>query len=69
MTVIQKTIEVPDNAATGLALRTMRRKVPLSLREVARRMGITAPYLCDLEQGKRGWTNDLAKRFQEALRK
>lgn len=67
--LVTKTVEVQDSAATGLALRTMRRKIPLSLREVARRMSITPAYLCDLERGNRNWTADLCKRFQEALKK
>lgn len=65
---IKKTVEVQDSAATGLALRTMRKKDQLSLREIARRMSITPAYLCDLERGNRNWTDDLCKRFQKALK-
>ncbi len=67
--LVKETIEVQDRSATGLALRTMRKRIPLSLREVARRLAITPAYLCDLERGNRAWTADLCKRFQEALRK
>jgi hypothetical protein len=34
---------------------------------VAERMGISATYLSDLELGRRGWTADLAKRYDAAL--
>lgn len=66
--LVKKVVEVQDSAATGLALRTMRRKDNISMREIARRMCITPAYLCDLERGNRKWTDDLCKRFQNALK-
>lgn len=70
MSPVSKQIEVTiiDNAATGRALRTMRTKKCVSLRELARRMEITAPYLCDLERGNRNWNDDLFARYQKALK-
>jgi len=37
----------------GKELRVLRKKSGLSLREVARRVGISASYLCDIEHNKR----------------
>lgn len=67
--LVEKTVMIQDSAATGLALRTMRTSKSLSLRKVAERMTITPAYLCDLERGKRNWSEGLCKRFQEALKK
>lgn len=60
MRTIQKilSIKVTDHAATGDALRQRRLKAGISLREMARRLGLSAPYLCDLEYGRRTWTQE-----------
>lgn len=55
---------LPDPAA----LRVKRIKLRLSLSEVARKMGISTSYLCDLELGRRKWDQPLAKKFTLALR-
>lgn len=50
------------------AYRLKRLKVEkATLRGVARLMGISAPYLSDLERGKRNWSADLVSRFEVAL--
>jgi transcriptional regulator with XRE-family HTH domain len=54
----------PDNAEAGRLIRSKREAAGLALRRLAVRMKISAPYLCDLEQGKRNWTDAL---FQNAL--
>lgn len=46
-------------------MRRMRVKSGLSLRSVARQLGITAGYLSDLERGRRVWTVKLEKEFSE----
>lgn len=33
---------------------------------IAKRMGITPAYLCDLEQGYRNWNPSLIQRFKKA---
>lgn len=38
----------------GVALRACREYKKLSLREVAKKLGVSAPYLSDVELGKRG---------------
>jgi transcriptional regulator with XRE-family HTH domain len=40
-----------------------------TLREIAREMKVSAPYLCDLELGRRGWSEDLRLRFKRAVSK
>lgn len=58
--------EVPDHAALGAEMREVRLRTALSQREVARRMGISAPYLCDLENGARNWRDELIESFRKA---
>jgi transcriptional regulator with XRE-family HTH domain len=38
-----------------------------TLRAVARKMGFTASYICDLEQGRRAWSESLKKAYLKAL--
>ena len=52
-----------DNVATGAIAKRLREKSRLSLRELGRKMDLSAPYLCDLENGKRNWSEDLMTRF------
>ncbi len=39
----------------------------LSQRQLAKRMRLSPPYLCDLLQGRRNWSEALALRFDRAL--
>jgi hypothetical protein len=47
--------------------RAKRMRAKASLRSVARLMGISAPYLSDLERGKRDWSADMVSKFEVAL--
>lgn len=67
MNPILRTIEVIDSTATGEQARAEREAAGLSLREMARRMGVSAPYVCDLELGRRAWSMDRVRRWNEAL--
>lgn len=58
-----------DQTAIAAELREKREKSGLSLREVARRMGFTAPYLSDLELGRRNWSEEKVAEYLEALKK
>lgn len=49
-------------------LRALREASGLSLRKVARRMGISAPYLSDLERGNRHLNPEILQRFQKAIK-
>jgi transcriptional regulator with XRE-family HTH domain len=51
----------------GAWLRKQRKDAGLSLREVARRLGYTVSYLCDLELDRRNVKPTLAKRILAAL--
>jgi transcriptional regulator with XRE-family HTH domain len=57
-----------DLQAFGLGLRNRRKKAGLSLRSVAKAMNICAPYLSDLEQGKRGWTDQRLAQFNAIVK-
>lgn len=58
-----------DDQATGSKLRADRQRLAgLTLREVARRMGLSAAYLSDLELGRRRWNAGLIERYREAAR-
>lgn len=62
-----ESIFVIDHYLTGDKYYCMRKEKSLSLREVARRMGISAAYLSDLERAKRNWNEKLAERYEIAL--
>ena len=51
----------------GRMLRERRKRHNLSLREMAKRMKITAAYLSDLELGKRHWRAQLREKFESEL--
>jgi predicted transcriptional regulator len=61
------TVEEVDNIKTGASFRKERLKAGVSLREVARQMGISAAYLSDLERGNRNWTRALANRYERGI--
>ena len=50
---------VIDNETTGQEARRRRLETGISLRKLAKLIGICAPYLSDLELGKRNWSDDL----------
>lgn len=54
-----------DHLETGKRVRKAREDKAMSLRKLAHLMGITPPFLSDLELGRRNWTQD---RFDLAMR-
>lgn len=54
-------------SAIGEKLRAKRQKARISLREVARRMEISAPYLSDMELGNRNWSTERMAAFVYAI--
>jgi transcriptional regulator with XRE-family HTH domain len=52
---------------TGAEARKARQARFISLRAMARRLKISAPYLSDLELGKRNWTMKKIRAFEAAL--
>ncbi|MCC7375409.1 MAG: helix-turn-helix transcriptional regulator [Verrucomicrobiales bacterium] len=67
MNVIVRTVYAVDNVETGMAARIRRENRCLSLRLVAKRMGISAMYLSHLERGKRAWTQARLDQFVDAV--
>lgn len=53
--------------AEGLEMRRKREAVGLTLKEVCQIVGISGPYLTNLETGKRRWTEKMKERFLQAL--
>jgi len=62
-----KTITIVDHEATGAYWRKRREKTAISLRALSRQMECSAPFLSDLERGRRNWTKDIETRYRDAL--
>jgi hypothetical protein len=64
-----KTVEVRkvDNAALGYMMRKLRQTQGVSLRYVARQMDLSAPYVSDMELGRRNWTVERVESFLKSL--
>lgn len=58
---------VLDEKAVGALMREVRKAKKVSLREVARRLKWSAPYVSDLENGHRLWTTDKQNKYLKAL--
>lgn len=50
---------VTDPKVEGAEMRAKRTKRGIGLREAARRVGVSPAYLCDLEHGRRRWSQKL----------
>lgn len=57
-----------DHADTGRKMRAKRLKANLSLRQVAEAMDKSAPYVSDLELGRRYWNTQVTAQYLQALR-
>lgn len=60
-------IAVIDHKRTGQEMRRLREASGLSLRAIATRMGVSAPYISDLEKGFRKWTEERCSAFLSAI--
>ena len=62
---IMRIVRMATHLEVGRAMREMRKSYGLSLRETARRLNCSAPFLSDMELGRRGqsieWARKLAK--------
>lgn len=65
--LVQRLMHVTDEIETGKLARNARKAARLSLREVARRMKLSAPYVSDLELGRRKWNETILDRFRSAI--
>lgn len=59
---------VPTSAHNSIRIRRHRLKAKLSLRQLASRLGISAPYLHDLENGRRKLSVERRKQITSAIR-
>lgn len=60
--------QLQDPLVLGQALRKLRVEAGVELVRLAEVMGISQGYLCDLENGKRGWRGEVtADRYCDAL--
>jgi transcriptional regulator with XRE-family HTH domain len=57
-----------DHVATGEQVRAARKAAGISLREMARRIEFSAPYLSDLENGRRNWNSEMLARYEQQIR-
>lgn len=60
--------EIENPVYRGQEMRKKRETAEKSLREVARRMDLSAAYVSDLELGRRAWSARLVKEYEAALR-
>lgn len=58
-----------DQRALGREMKELREAMGLSLRSVATGLGISAPYLSDLELGKRNWNDARIVEYKKAIKK
>ncbi len=64
----RKVSEEIDQAKTGSGIRRERKAAGVSLRSIAKAMKLSAPYVSDLELGRRGWNHELLMRYSSALK-
>jgi len=65
--LVTRVKRVTDNVATGMLAREIRERHQVSLRAVARELNLSAPYVSDLELGRRGWTEERCEQYRTAL--
>ena len=61
-------INIVDHAAAGLKIRAAREKSHTSLRRLAHLMGISPPFLSDLERGRRNWTPSMFEKADRIIK-
>ena len=57
----------PDWRGLGLRARKERESRCVSLRQMAKRIGVSAPYLSDLERANRSWLGPKARAYLKLL--
>lgn len=58
-----------DQRSLAKDMRELRNESGFSLRYVAYAMGISAPYLSDLERGNRPWNDEVMESFKKVVAK
>lgn len=54
-------------ADVGATMRALREKKGISLRELARRLNLSAPFISDMELGRRNWCKSRIEEVRAAL--
>lgn len=65
--IVTRAIEIPDNVQTGLLMRKARIKAGISVRGMAKKLNCSAPYVSDLELGRRNWREEMAELWAHIL--
>jgi len=59
--------KIISQRALGEELRALRKKRGVSLRRMAELLDVSAPYLSDLELGRRAWSDERASEYKSKL--
>ncbi len=54
----------PKSVINGAWLRFVRLRAGLTLREFAKRAGVSAPYICDIERNRRNCLPEMRKNYE-----
>lgn len=57
-----------DHKSVGVEMRALRLKANFTQEAVAKEMGYTGAYICDLEKGRRYWTPALIEIYKRACK-
>lgn len=66
--IITVTVEKIDFKALGAEAREMRKAKNKSLREVAKKLDISAPYLSDMERGNRNFQLHILEKYLKLIK-
>lgn len=69
MKLKMKLVKTIDNIKTGQAARKERLAKGITMRELAKSIGVFPSYICDLEFGRRNWSYELEHVFNAAFKK
>jgi transcriptional regulator with XRE-family HTH domain len=58
---------IEGNRSNGKYARELREQAGISLRTLAKSMGLSAPFLSDLERGNRQWSASAAEKWEAAM--
>jgi transcriptional regulator with XRE-family HTH domain len=56
-----------DQAKAGQMIRELRKKSGVSLRDMALKMNLSAPFVSDMELGRRNWSEEKFASAQKAI--
>jgi predicted transcriptional regulator len=65
----RKIVKVPDDEANGTTILIYRHNSCMTQKELAEMLGISAPYLCNLEKGNQSMDEEMFNRAKEAISK